>query len=736
MKRNLIAGSFTLLMFFYCSAHIQAVEPKFWKSGDREFMQKGTVEGIAISTTGELSLAPHIDTVGELPQPVFSILPLTSDRYLVGTGDESYLYEVTAGEEAKEIAKLDSFAIHTLSRGPDKKIYVGNNATNSIDILEKDGSLTPFAKIDEKYIWDMIWDKEGNLFVATGDKGRIYRFSGQGKGELYIETEENHIMVLALTPEGKLIAGSEGSGILYSIAGKNDYTIICDTPLVEISDIVVQKNGDIYFSAIPSFQPQFAPPSMPQPPLPKAGGRNNGSKELNTKTLDQLMKNLTPRDRPPSAGRESQLYFVPHRSTPRVIWSLQNKLILSLAPDNKGKVFIGTGESAELYTLDSEFEPQLLFQSTAKHIVSMVYSRDGKLLLGTSSPGSILVVQKHAALKGEYISDVIDAQIPSLWGHLSFRADQPKRSKLDFFIRAGNSTVPDPTWCDWKTPQNLHLKSNIVSQYAQIKVAMEKTKNKGNPVLKEMKLSYQQNNLPPVIQKFQVSENETHLKNKQRNMNTAFLKNKQKTVFQQNPGKFGASSGYRNKYSQKQKNRHMQKLVWQVSDQNNDVLIYSLAVKAYDKDQWIAIENDITSSHYDLDTELLPDGFYKLKLIASDKNSNPGKLALENTKVIDHFIVDNSGPKIKVAQTKGGKQGSIDATGSIEDAYHHIVSGEYSLNGMGWETIAANDKIFDQKKESFHINLKSLPSGHYFLIIRACDFAANYGRTLVTFTIP
>ncbi len=43
-----------------------------------------------------------------------------------------------------------------------------------------------------KYIWSMAFDKSGNLFVATGDAGLIYKVAPDGTGAKFFDTEETH----------------------------------------------------------------------------------------------------------------------------------------------------------------------------------------------------------------------------------------------------------------------------------------------------------------------------------------------------------------------------------------------------------------------------------------------------------------------------------------------------------------------------------------------------------------
>src|SRR5262249_54301357 len=64
-----------------------------------------------------------------------------------------------------------------------------------------------------KYIWDLVLDDAGTLYLATGDHGEIFRVNPKGEHSLFFKSDEAHIRVLALDGRGNLIAGSDGSGL-------------------------------------------------------------------------------------------------------------------------------------------------------------------------------------------------------------------------------------------------------------------------------------------------------------------------------------------------------------------------------------------------------------------------------------------------------------------------------------------------------------------------------------------
>ena len=68
-----------------------------------------------------------------------------------------------------------------------------------------------------KYIWALAFAPSGDLYVATGDHGEIYKVTPDGKGSLFFQTEEAHARSMAIDHDGNVIVGTEPSGMIMRI---------------------------------------------------------------------------------------------------------------------------------------------------------------------------------------------------------------------------------------------------------------------------------------------------------------------------------------------------------------------------------------------------------------------------------------------------------------------------------------------------------------------------------------
>jgi hypothetical protein len=80
-------------------------------------------------------------------------------------------------------------------------------------------SLERIEGVGEAVLYDAVTAKGGDVFIATGEAGRILRVSAAGKVETFATLVEKQVTSLALGPDGTLYAGGSPGGKVYRIEG-------------------------------------------------------------------------------------------------------------------------------------------------------------------------------------------------------------------------------------------------------------------------------------------------------------------------------------------------------------------------------------------------------------------------------------------------------------------------------------------------------------------------------------
>jgi hypothetical protein len=165
------------------------------------------------------------------------------------------------------------------------------------------------------------------------------------------------------------------------------------------------------------------------------------------------------------------------------------------------------------------------------------------------------------------------------------------------------------------------------------------------------------------------------------------------------------------------------KLRWKSENPDNDNLRYRIYFKHEEGGRYRALlrESDvITATEYGWDTDAVPDGYYRVRVEASDELDNPEPLVQRTRLESEPFLVDNTPPSITALQVQAGK-----ITGSARDEQGPISKLEYSVDGLEWRLVRADDELLDSREEAFSLPLLQLPKGDHLVAIRASDARGN-----------
>src|SRR6478672_7767040 len=243
-----------------------AVTPQFWEIRTYDDFRRGKLTNLSLTSDDELILAPRFDLVFNTEQPlVASAVADSKGNVYLGTGHDGKIFKVDAagkGALLVDLTELDVFAMAVDSKDV---LYAGTSPDGKVYKIEN-GVAKEFFDPKTKYIWSLVFDKQGRLLVGTGDKGVIYRVTADGKGTSFYDTDETHIISMAIDRDGNLIAGGDPKGYIYRISPEGKAFVLYDSGMREIHSVAVAPNGTIYASAMTSESSVTAPASSAASP--------------------------------------------------------------------------------------------------------------------------------------------------------------------------------------------------------------------------------------------------------------------------------------------------------------------------------------------------------------------------------------------------------------------------------------------------------------------------------------
>jgi sugar lactone lactonase YvrE len=699
-RKTLALLSALILFTFALSAFALAEGTRTWEQSKFEELTKGTAKGVALRSAGGLELAPAFKALATTPSTyIWSIASDSGGNIYAAAGSPARVYRITPDGQSTTIFEPQELQVQALvvdkngivyaATAPDGKVYRLEpqrfHPATPADLAstKPSWSATPYFDPGSKYIWDIVLDNAGALYVATGDHGEIYKVSPNGQHSLFFKSDEVHIRVLALDPKGNLIAGSDGSGLVYRIAPNGEAFVLYSAPKKEITALAIDGAGNIYAAGAGEKHPGSTMPQMGIPLTTPAQNQPAPSGNINITAAPATP--MTPFPAPGlGATGGSEIYRIAPDGAPARLWSSREDLVYALGFDQHGRLLAGTGNRGHIFAINGVDDFTDLIKASATQITAFAAAPGGGLYASSSNLGKIFVLGPGPESEGTYESDVFDAHVFSLWGRTSVRS----AGNVELYARSGNVDNPDRNWSRW-TRIDLALAAGSELKIPPARfVQWKSVLHAGNPAprVDAVLLNYLPKNVAPEIDDITVQP--------------GYRYQPIPHVTGTEPPGQGQGQPRFDPPPPAVRDRDSVGIRWSAHDDNDDQLVYSVYYRGDGESRWLLLKNNLSDRYYSFDASLLPDGGYTVKVIASDAPSHSPGEALYAERVSNRFEVDTTAPVIdKLSATLDGKQ--IHVRFRASDSFSPIKRAEYSLDGGDWQFVEPVGQLSDSKTEDY-----------------------------------
>lgn len=701
--------------------------PGVWKMGSAKDFQGGKLDGVLVSSRGELALAPQASSLLSSPDRFF--WAQTTDpagSVYVGSWLDGNVLKI--GPDGKPVTFFDGpgeIAISALTSDSSGAIYAAAEPSGTIYRIEPGGAAAKLCTLPNERVW--VLRKIGDdLYAGTGSEGRFYRVGPDGKATVVFTAPDRHVYAVIDDGAGGLYCGTYPHGKIFHVKdGKA--SPVYELPSQTVSALARDAKGNLYIG------------TSPQASVVK----------------------VTP------AGDAT------------VLFQSREHHVFSLLVDESGNVLAGVGRPARIYRIAPDRTVSTLWEPQAAYVLSLSRDGTGNLFATTAGPTQIVRLPAQPAPVGTYTSPVLNAGNLARWGVARWSGTP---DAVEIQTRSGSTAYPDATWSEWSAASKKAAGEPIRSpggQYLQYRVTLRGVPGSPAPSLRNLELFYRaKNRMPEVSVKAptagDVLSGSRNIRwegkdpdgdrltydiyyAREGTSNWVKIGTRSGRPAEADPGPAEVQISATGRSTLRtvaapQANRSrlavhpsLPKRV-PVSRQPvqapakrtspppraGDLMIPSSAAvdPATDPDDE---EFGEAATSINWDTRKVPDGRYRLRITASDVASSPDE-PLTSEVVSDAVLVDNTPPRLLLKDVK--RTGAAPpAEIPVQDTGNYVASAEYRVDGSDWLAAACADGIFDSAEERICLDPARLPLGAHVLEIRVRDAAGNESITRLPYRL-
>lgn len=417
-----------------------------WDIREEKQLTTGKLTGTALGDSGEITLAPQITQLAVFEDPFIWSSAWDPERKLLylGQGNTGRILRLDESGGCSEFTRLNEVAPTAMGFFPGGDILVGTSPGGVLYRVSLNGEKSVVRKFEEKYIWSILGDSRGHMFIATGYPGNLYEMLPSGVIRKAYSTGQMHIRSLAVDSKGVIYIGTSDQGVVYKMEGGN-ITTLFETTFPSVESILIDKAGTLYASA--------------------------------GDAIYQL--------------KEGKIRII----------KLQEKAIPTLWSDDAGNILAGTHPHGRLYRISPDCIVTRYFEGKSAEIYNIICTGTYFWLVG-SNPGAVWKLMPAFWQEGKYESDVLDSGALSKWGLIRWLSSVPEGTSLSVQTRSGNTEVPDGTWSSWSIAGTNAQGEPINSppaRYLQFRLNLSTRKSNVTPSFSSTSIFYRNIQQEPVI---------------------------------------------------------------------------------------------------------------------------------------------------------------------------------------------------------------------------------------------
>jgi hypothetical protein len=653
-----------------------AVTTRSFVIDDKAGFAAGELERSAASSDGTLRAGVETRRLALADVPlVWSMARAEDGTAYLGTGNEGKVYRLR-GEQLAELCGTQQLLVSALALGEGGTLYAGTlpeGRIYAIDTRAQAPTAREIARPDGvEHVWSLAWDgRRRVLFAATGPQGKVLAITpGTGTAaarvDVYWDAEAQHVLSLALAPDGALYAGTSDGAYVAKITAPGSAEILADLPGSEVNALAFAQGGLV--AAANEFSESAGAISGGAPTPPASGSTST----------------RTPAPRARSG--KGKLFRVSQDGRAELALALDDAHLTSVQVAPDGTIYAGAGKDGRVHRVAPDGTSLAWIDVEERQVMAIdLLGRDP--LLVTGDAGAVYRVAAGTPATSTWTSKVLDASFRARFGELTWRATGP----VTFETRSGNTERPDASWSAWSAAlSSPGPVRSPAARYLQIRARL----GSADTVVRAVTAYYLPQNQRALVRDVDMA-----------------------------PARPARSGDAAASDESAPAPSTTYKITWKVDNPDGDRLRYRLSYRGEAQTPWRELLREsevLTRTEHAWETSGIPDGWYVLRVRASDELSNPAAYALSHAAESGPVLVDNHAPRIEGLAQDGAR-----VRGRAVDDASTIARLEVAVDGREWTPLFPDDDLLDTRDERFTVDLAGLDPGEHVVAVRAYDAAGN-----------
>ncbi len=662
--------------------------------------------------------------------------------------------KLTLGSHGQQLLDTGDPFVWSIATDNSGNIYVGTGNDGRIYRIDSKGDTSIFFDSRELEVYALTCDRRGFLYAATSPLGRVYRIDQAGKATAFFSCREKYIWDLAWDTEQNLLVATGGEAAIFRVHADGRCDTLALFPETHVRCLAVDERGTIYAGT--SGKGHLYRMEKGGPPFLLFDTQNEEILSLAVTSGGMIMAAASSEGDGMAAAaatvsmrsRSGEQAAASAETAPE-----QSLGTMSMVMENMP----GAAAVTSLFRVDQNGFGKSVWNLPAEQIQTVVTGEHDQVLVGTGPRGRVYRVAGDGSASllvsteaGQVTTILRPAAQTTLLGTanagLVWRYDARAATQGVYeseVIDAG--LLSDWGVLKWQGQAN----GARVAFYTRTGNSADPTiawspwqplspdgaiGRIASPVARFLQYKCEmtaKDDRKPVVDEISVS----YMQKNQAPEILAVMIYPQNEYY--SPGELPVDTNEdkglvsAQAMGKSEKRRGYRTAQWLFEDANFDGVAFDLFYRREQDREWRVLAQDWRSNIYPWDSSQMADGLYRLKVRVTDRPQVPQSQALSSDKESDPFHIDNTGPLLSFQP--GAQPDQIVCT--ISDAASLIAALSYSLNVQGWQTIYPDDGMADSQQESVTITIPKELHGQVEIAVKASDAAGNYSSSFTTMKV-